>query len=159
MKKHSKKSEKELFEQLVREFKGLRGVRFLSLITHLYVEYYVNELLCNEFEHPEKVIDDKELGEFNNKLSLLKARGFFDDKAALLKNVELLSRIRNYYAHNLSSKGVPAAVSDRVRELKQLKEFKNQKRLFAPFLTGFKKEDAFRVKAIQTILVLAKSAR
>ena len=160
MKKHERKTDQELFQQLVLEFHGLRGVRFLSIITHLYVNYFVNELVCREFKHPEKVIDDKDLGEFNNKLSLLKARGFFDGQKELEKNVELLTRICNYYAHNITSKGLPMEVSDRVKELKALPEFKNEKKgFFAPFLYGNELEDLFRVHAIQTILVLAKEAR
>ena len=160
MKKHERKTDQELFQQLTREFKSIRGVRFVSVITHLYVDYFVNELVCREFKHPEKVIDDRELGEFQNKFSLLKARGFFDGRKELEKNVELLTRIRNYYAHNIASKGVPMAVSDRVKELKALPEFKNEKKeLFAPFLSGNELEDLFRVHAIQTILVLAKEAR
>lgn len=158
MKKHARKTEAELFEQLVREFQGVRGVRFLSIVTHLYLDYFVNELICREFGHPEEIIDGKVLGEFNNKFALLKARGFFDDKLALEKNVALLTRIRNHYAHNLSDEGVPEEVEHRVLELNELPEFAEQPKFFEVFKVGNDLEDAFRVRAIQTILVLAKES-
>ncbi len=159
MRKHEKKSEAKLFEQLVKEFQAVRGVRFLSIITHLYLDYFVNELVCREFAHPEEIIDGKVLGEFNNKVSLLKARGFFDEKQALEKNIALLTRIRNYYAHNLSDEGVPKEVEHRILELKELPEFDKQpKEFFSAFKVGSAVEDDFRVRAIQTVLVLAKES-
>ena len=159
MKKHSKKTDEELFKQLVREFRCLRGVRFLSIITHLYLDYFVNELVCREFARPEEIINGKVLGEFNNKVSLLKARGFFNNKQELEKNIALLTRIRNYYAHNLSDEGVPEEIKHRILELNELPEFEKQpKDFFTAFKVGDAIEDDFRVRAIQTVLVLAKES-
>jgi hypothetical protein len=100
MKRHTKFESDELVT-ISGDLDKIKDLRFLSIIGHQYVEYFINEIICFKFKNPELIIDHKELGGFNNKFTLLKAMGCFKGKDDLKKNIELINNIRNYYAHNM----------------------------------------------------------
>ena len=100
------------------EFNNSRTIRELALVTHLYIEYFVNELIVAKLKTPEFVIDDRDLGSFKSKLLLLKAMGVFDTAPHVLNNIEHIQGIRNHYAHNLLvAEDVPERVINRIKQL------------------------------------------
>jgi hypothetical protein len=118
MKKHEAYEHNGLMERLCDEFNVAKTLRELSYIALLYIEYYINEILIRKFQHPEKLIDENELGSFKNKLLVLEAVGIFDVHPHLLSNITLIQRIRNYYAHNLlASERAPEPVASRIKQL------------------------------------------
>ena len=118
MKKHKTYEHNGLSERLCDEFNATKTLRELSYIALLYIEYYINEILIRKLHHPDKIIDENELGSFKNKLLVLEAVGIFDDYPHLLSNITLIQRIRNYYAHNLlASESAPEPVASRIKQL------------------------------------------
>src|SRR4051794_21461874 len=101
MRKHTTFEHNGLSERLCEEFNNARSLRELAYIAHLFIEYYVNELTVAVLREPKLVVDDVDLGSFRNKVLLLRAMGIFENREALLRNVELIQGIRNFYAHNL----------------------------------------------------------
>jgi hypothetical protein len=125
MKRHKTHEHNLLGERMCDEFNDAQSVKELALIAHLYVEYYVNELVVAKFEKPALIIDDGELGSFGSKLTLLKAFGVFDEVPHVSANTELIQRIRNFYAHNLLlSDEVPEPVASRIRQLQYFEQGK-----------------------------------
>lgn len=121
MKKHKTQEHNILCERMCDEFNAARSVKELALIAHLYLEYFVNELVLSEFKNPNLIIDDNDLGTFHGKVTLLKALGLFKEAPHLLANIEIIQRIRNFYAHNLLlSDDVPKPVRDRIMQLQYL---------------------------------------
>lgn len=100
------------------EFNEACSVKELALITHLYAEYFVNELIVARFKEPSLIIDDGELGSFHSKVTLLRSLGVFSGVPHVLANLQLIQRIRNFYAHNLLlSDEVPEQVAGRIKQL------------------------------------------
>ena len=118
MKKHKKHEHNLLSERLCDEFNEANNIRELALIAHLYVEYYINEIIVMALKKPNLVIDDNELGSFKNKMLLLQSLGFFEHEQYVLQNIALIQRIRNHFAHNLLiSEEVPNQIFDRIKQL------------------------------------------
>jgi len=118
MKRHKTYEHNGLNERLCDEFNAAKTLRELSYIALLYIEYYINEILIRKLQHPEKIIDENELGSFKNKLLILEAVGILDDHPHLLSNINLIQRIRNYFAHNLlASERAPEPVISRIKQL------------------------------------------
>lgn len=118
MKRHQTHDDDFLGERMCDEFNEARNVKELALIAHLYIEYFVNELILAKLKKPEIVIDDGVLGTFKNKVLLLRAMGVFADTPHVLKNVELIQGVRNYYAHHLIlTDDVPEPVISRIKQL------------------------------------------
>jgi hypothetical protein len=118
MKKHKTYDHNGLTERQCDEFNAAKTLRELSYIALLYIEYYINEILIRKLKHPEKIIEENELGSFKNKLMILEALGIFDDHPHLLSNITLIQRIRNYFAHNLlASERAPEPVINRIKQL------------------------------------------
>lgn len=118
MKRHRTHEHNLLSERMCDEFNDTRNMRDLALVTHLYIEYFVNELIIAKFQSPELVIDDNELGSFKNKILLLKSMGLFEGTPHVIRNIELIQRVRNHYAHNLLlTDEVPEPVASRVTQL------------------------------------------
>lgn len=118
MKKHKTHEHNVISDRLCDEFNDAANTRELAYVAHLYVEYFLNELIVATFKFPELIIDSNDLGTFHSKLTLLRAHGIFDKKPAVLRNVELIQRIRNHYAHNLlMTNDEPEPVVSRVTEL------------------------------------------
>ena len=118
MKKHRTIDEDELMCRLSDEVNKAPDIRYLSIISHLYVEYYLNELISLKFVEAKLIIDEKELGSFYNKFLILKALGIFEHKDKLIENINLITRIRNFYAHHLLiSDELPEEVKSRITQL------------------------------------------
>jgi len=123
MKNHKTSEPRTLWKDLGAEFDQIDSLRELALSAHLYIEYYINQLLVNRFSHAEKIIDENELGTFKNKITLLKAFGLFDRQEALLENITLIQGIRNHYSHHRIIAGQePEKVTTRIRQLAFLNE-------------------------------------
>lgn len=118
MKRHKRHEHNVLGERMVDEFNEANTVKELALIAHLYVEYFINELIVVRFTDARLIIDDAEIGTFKSKVAILKALGVLVDPSPLLTNIELIQRIRNFYAHNLLlTDEVPEQVESRIRQL------------------------------------------
>lgn len=118
MKRHKTQEHNYLSERLCDEFNQAKNIKELALVAHLYVEYFVNELIVETFRTPGLVIDDDKLGSFGSKILLLEAMGLFNDVPHVLSNVTLIQRIRNHYAHNLLlTDEVPEPVASRIKQL------------------------------------------
>ena len=72
--------------------------RDLFIVGHMYVENTIDRILEKKFNVPSKSIDST-LFTSNLKMDILTESGLI--KGKVKKNVELLSRIRNRYAHKL----------------------------------------------------------
>lgn len=101
MKKHKTIENDRLMERLCDEFNESTDIRNLAIISLLYVEYYLNEIIITIFDEPNLIIDETEIGSFDNKLKILKAYGIFKSQELVLNNITLIQRIRNYYAHHI----------------------------------------------------------
>ena len=73
--------------------------RDLFLVGHMYIENTIDRILEKKFNIPSKSIDST-LFTLNLKMDILTESGLI--KGNLKKNVELMSRIRNRYAHKLA---------------------------------------------------------
>ena len=72
--------------------------RDLFIVGHMYIENTIDRILEEKFNIPSKSIDST-LFTSNLKMDILTESGLI--KGKVKKNVELLSRIRNRYAHKL----------------------------------------------------------
>ena len=118
--------------------------RDLFIVGHMYVENTIDRILEKKFNIPSKSIDST-LFTLNLKMDILIESGLI--KGNVKKNVELLSRIRNRYAHKLEPN--EQRITNYVRELQYLGS--------APKLDG--KYAKYRICAIRTFSVLEKMLR
>ena len=89
--------------------------RDLFLVGHMYVENTIDRILEKKFNIPSKSIDST-LFTSNLKMDILTESGLI--KGNVKKNVELMSRIRNRYAHKLEPK--EQRIGNYIRELSYL---------------------------------------
>ena len=89
--------------------------RDLFLVGHMYIENTIDRILEKKFNIPSKSIDST-LFTSNLKMDILTESGLV--KGNLKKNVELMSRIRNRYAHKLEPN--EQRIGNYVRELNYL---------------------------------------
>lgn len=152
MRKHKRVEHDKLMDRLCEEFNEIRNLRFLSIIAHLYVEYFLDEIICIKFKQPELIIDNEELGSFFNKFTLLRSIGIFDSKKDLERNIEMINRIRNFYAHNMLIEDViPQEIVDRINEMKYI-EGSNT---YGESMEGMDEENKFHIIGISTITSLS----
>ena len=118
--------------------------RDLFIVGHMYIENTIDRILEKKFNIPSKSIDST-LFTLNLKMDILIESGLI--KGNVKKNVELLSRIRNRYAHKLEPN--EQRITNYVRELQYLG--------VAPKLDG--KYAKYRVCTIRTFSVLEKMLR
>ncbi len=118
--------------------------RDLFIVGHMYIENTIDRILEKKFNIPSKSIDST-LFTLNLKMDILTESGLI--KGNVKKNVELLSRIRNRYAHKLEPN--EQRITNYVRELQYLG--------VAPKLDG--KYAKYRVCTIRTFSVLEKMLR
>ena len=118
--------------------------RDLFIVGHMYIENTIDRILEKKFNIPSKSIDST-LFTLNLKMDILIESGLI--KGNVKKNVELLSRIRNRYAHKLEPN--EQRITNYVRELQYIGS--------APKLDG--KYAKYRVCAIRTFSVLEKMLR
>jgi len=116
--------------------------RDLFLVGHMYIENTIDRILEKKFNIPSKSIDST-FFTLNLKMEILTESGLI--KGHVKKNVELMSRIRNRYAHKLEPN--EQRMGNYVRELSYLG--------VAPTNTS-KKFQKYRVCVIRTFSALEK---
>ena len=89
--------------------------RDLFLVGHMYIENAIDRILEKKFNIPSKSIDST-LFTSNLKMDILTESGMI--KGNLKRNVELMSRIRNRYAHKLAPN--EQRIGNYIRELNYL---------------------------------------
>jgi len=121
--------------------------RDLFIVGHMYIENTIDRILEKKFNIPSKSIDST-LFTLNLKMDVLTESGLI--KGNMKKNVELLARIRNRYAHKLEPN--EQRIGNYIRELHYLGP--------APKLTGMdRKFEKYRFCVIKTFSVLEKMLR
>jgi hypothetical protein len=110
----------------------------------MYIENTIDRILEKKFNIPSKSIDST-LFTLNLKMDVLTESGLI--KGNVKKNVELLARIRNRYAHKLEPN--EQRITNYIKELHYLGS--------APKLGG--KYAKYRICAIRTFSVLEKMLR
>jgi len=118
--------------------------RDLFIVGHMYIENTIDRILEKKFNIPSKSIDST-LFTLNLKMDILTESGLI--KGSLKKNVKLLAKIRNRYAHKLEPN--EQRITNYIRELQYLGH--------APKLDG--KYAKYRVCATRTFSDLEKMLR
>ena len=119
-----------------------RNERDLFLVGHMYIENTIDRILEKKFNIPSKSIDST-FFTVNLKMDILTESGLI--KGNLKKNVELMSRIRNRYAHKLEPN--EQRIGNWIRELNYLG--------VASKATS-KKFEKYRICVIRTFTALEK---
>lgn len=173
MKKHDQINIEEIIKKLLLDINNMLNMKYLSIISHQYVEYFLNEIICVKFKHPEIIIDDIQMGTFYNKFRLLESIGVFDNNKDLKHNIKLINSIRNKFAHNMIKyidEEIPNEVKSQIDDLKYLDEAKIQ---YQPWLDNLKNSgekyefdpnnfyklstiSKFQVSTLSTVFVLIK---
>ena len=118
--------------------------RDLFIVGHMYIENTIDLILEKKFSVPSKSIDST-LFTLNLKMDILIESGLI--KGGVKKNVDLLARIRNRYAHKLEPN--EQRIGNYIRELQYLGP--------APKLND--RYAKYRVCVIRTFSVLVKMLR
>ena len=116
--------------------------RDLFLVGHMYIENTIDRILEKKFNIPSKSIDST-LFTLNLKMDILTESGLI--KGNLKKNVELMSRIRNRYAHKLAPN--EQRIGNYIRELNYLGVSSK---------STSKKFEKYRICVIRTFTALEK---
>ena len=118
--------------------------RDLFLVGHMYIENTIDRILEKKFNIPSESIDNT-LFTTNLKMDILTESGLI--KGKVKKNIELLARIRNRYAHKLEPN--EQRISKYIRELEFLGS--------APKMVGVnKKFEKYRICTNRTFVALKK---
>ena len=121
--------------------------RDLFLVGHMYIENTIDRILEKKFNIPSKSIDST-LFTTNLKMDILTESGLI--KGDVRKNVDLLSRIRNRFAHKLEPN--EQRIGNYIRELQYLGT--------TPKLTSKnKKLEKYQICVISTFSMLEKLLR
>ncbi len=115
--------------------------RDLFLVGHMYIENTIDRILEKKFNIPSKSIDST-FFTVNLKMDILTESGLI--KGNLKKNVELMSRIRNRYAHKLEPN--EQRIGNWIRELNYL----------GVATATSKKFEKYRICVIRTFTALEK---
>ena len=116
--------------------------RDLFLVGHMYIENTIDRILEKKFNIPSKSIDST-LFTLNLKMDILTESSLI--KGNLKKNVELMSRIRNRYAHKLAPN--EQRIGNYIRELNYLG---------VATKSSNKKFEKYRICVIRTFTALEK---
>ena len=116
--------------------------RDLFLVGNMYIENTIDRILEKKFNIPSKSIDST-FFTVNLKMDILTESGLI--KGNLKKNVELMSRIRNRYAHKLEPN--EQRIGNWIRELNYLGVASK---------TNSKKFEKYRICVIRTFTALEK---
>ena len=116
--------------------------RDLFLVGHMYIENTIDKILEKKFNIPSKSIDST-LFTLNLKMDILTESGLI--KGNIKKNVELMARIRNRYAHKLEPN--EQRIGNYIRELSFLG---------AVPANSSKKFDKYRICVIRTFSMMLK---
>ena len=138
---------KSLSDAALKKILETTNGRDLFIVGHMYIENTIDRILEKKFNIPSKSIDST-LFTLNLKMDILTESGLIKDNVK--KNVELLARIRNRYAHKLEPN--EQRIGNYIRELHYLGP--------APKLTGMdRKFEKYRFCVIKTFSVLEKMLR
>ena len=138
---------KSLSDAALKKILETTNERDLFIVGHMYIENVIDRILEKKFNIPSKSIDST-LFTLNLKMDILTESGLI--KGNVKKNVELLARIRNRYAHTLEPN--EQRIGNYIRELHYLGP--------APKLTGMdRKFEKYRFCVIKTFSVLEKMLR
>ena len=135
---------KSLSDVALKKILETANERDLFIVGHMYIENMIDRILEKKFNIPSKSIDST-LSTLNLKMDILTESGLI--KGNVKKNVELLARIRNRYAHKLEPN--EQRITNYIRELQYLGP--------TPKLGG--KYVKYRICAIRTFSVLEKILR
>ena len=136
--------QKSLSDTALKKILDTANERELVIVGHMYIENTIDRILEKKFSIPSKSIDST-LFTLNLKMDILAESGLI--KGNVKKNVELLARIRNRYAHKLEPN--EQRITNYIRELQYLGS--------APKPAG--KYAKYRVCVIRTFSVLVKMLR
>ena len=132
---------KSLSDAALKKILETTNERDLFIVGHMYIENTIDRILEKKFNIPSKSIDST-LFTLNLKMDILTESGLI--RGNVKKNVELLARIRNRYAHKLEPN--EQRIRNYIRELQYLGS--------TPKLGG--KYAKYRVCVIRTFSVLEK---
>ena len=118
--------------------------RDLFIVGHMYIENTIDRILEKKFNIPSKSIDST-LFTLNLKMDVLTESGLI--KGNVKKNVELLARIRNRYAHKLEPN--EQRITNYIRELQYL----------GPTSKPNDRYTKYRICVIRTFSILVKMLR
>ena len=118
--------------------------RDLFIVGHMYIENTIDRILEKKFNIPSKSIDST-LFTLNLKMDVLTESGLI--KGNVKKNVELLARIRNRYAHKLEPN--EQRIANYIRELQYL----------GPTSKPNNRYTKYRICVIRTFSILVKMLR
>ena len=104
--------QKKLSDITLKKILETANERDLFIVGHMYIENTIDRILEKKFNIPSKSIDST-LFTLNLKMDILIESGLI--KGNVKKNVELLSRIRNRYAHKLEPN--EQRITNYIREL------------------------------------------
>ena len=135
---------KSLSDVALKKILETANERDLFIVGHMYIENMIDRILEKKLNIPSKSIDST-LFTLNLKMDILTESGLI--KGNVKKNVELLARIRNRYAHKLEPN--EQRITNYIRELQYLGP--------TPKLGG--KYVKYRICAIRTFSVLEKILR
>jgi len=136
--------QKPLSDATLKKILETANERDLFIVGHMYIENTIDRILEKKFNIPSKSIDST-LFTLNLKMDILAESGLI--KGNVKKNVELLARIRNRYAHKLEPN--EQRITNYIRELQYLGS--------APKSNG--KYAKYRTCTIRTFSVLEKMLR
>ena len=118
--------------------------RDLFLVGHMYIENTIDKILEKKFNIPSESIDNT-LFTTNLKMDILTESGLI--KGKIKKNIELLARIRNRYAHKLEPN--EQRISNYIRELDFLG-------IVPKLVRNNKKFEKYRICCVRTFSYLVK---
>jgi hypothetical protein len=107
--------QKSLSDTALKKILETTNERDLFIVGHMYIENMIDRILEKKFNIPSKSIDST-LFTLNLKMDILTESGLI--KGNVKKNVELLARIRNRYAHKLEPN--EQRITNYIRELQYL---------------------------------------
>jgi hypothetical protein len=89
------KQTKIMGRAFLKDIVEIKDLRLLILLSHLYFENFINEIIRKRLDASSKILDFS----FNIKLEILRASKIIDD--SLYIELRFVNNLRNNYAHNL----------------------------------------------------------
>ena len=89
------KKSKTLSRNFIKTIFSVNEDRLLILLSHLYLEKCIEEIIINKFKRPKKILTNS----FKKKVDIIYSLGELDEN--IYHKIILINRIRNKYVHNL----------------------------------------------------------
>ena len=144
---HRKLDLDEYFTYLNNTLNETKDTRTLVILSHLFVEYWINEKLIQSLNTHTKILKY----DFNKKLEILDALGVFKDKKELITNIEIINKLRNICAHTL----IAPEINKKINEIPLLEVYYTN----AGYASNPESISQFKAKLISTILALSDYAK